>query len=262
MGGANERLDCLDSPRPSQRRGCVGLGTGTSRAQWRPFTLRGATAVAAGIMQLQLTRRYYESNAEAYAAETVGADMLPLIARFVDKLRPGSLVIDLGCGSGRDLRSFSALGFRPIGLDYAEPLARYAHRTTSLPLVIADLRRLPCRSSAVDGAWAAASLLHLRRRELMQALTEIRRVLKPGAPFFASLKRGTGGSRDATSRWFTYFEPAEWNAVLRTAGFVDIEVGEDRESRPRPGTVTAVDWLVSFARTPHAGSRCSLLESE
>ena len=214
----------------------------------------GSNCGRSGHYALQLTRRYYESNAEAYAAETVGAPMLPLIARFVDKLRPRSLVIDLGCGSGRDLRSFSAQGFRPIGLDYAEPLARYAHRTTGLPLVIADMRRLPFRSSAVDGVWAAASLLHLRRGELMQALAEIRRVLKPGAPFFASLKRGTGGGRDATSRWFTYFEPAEWNAVLQTAGFVEIEVGEDRESRPRPASVTAVDWLVSFARTPCAGS--------
>ncbi len=206
-----------------------------------------------GQYALQLTRRYYESNAAAYAAETVGAPMLPLIARFVDKLRPGSLVIDLGCGAGRDIRSLSAQGFRPIGLDYAEPLARYAHRTTGLPLVIADMRRLPFRSSAVDGVWAAASLLHLRRGELMQALTEIRRVLKPGAPFFASLKRGTGGGRDAKGRWFTYFEPAEWNAVLRAASFLDIEVGDDRESRPRPADVTPADWLVSFARTPRAG---------
>ncbi|MGH6689350.1 MAG: class I SAM-dependent methyltransferase [Gammaproteobacteria bacterium] len=180
--------------------------------------------------------------------------MLPLIARFVDKVRPGSLVIDLGCGSGRDLQSFSAQGLRPIGLDYAEPLARYAHQTTSLPLVIADLRWLPCRSSAVDGVWAAASLLHLRRDELMEALTEIRRVLKPGAPFFASLKRGIGEGRDARSRWFTYFERAEWNAVLQTAGFVDIEVGDDQESRPRPACVAAVDWLVSFARAPRAGT--------
>lgn len=196
----------------------------------------------------QLTRRYYENNAEEYATTTAAAPMLPLVAEFARRLSPGSLVVDLGCGSGRDLCSFGARGLRPIGVDYVELLARYAFRMTGLPVIVADFRRIPLRDATVDGAWAAASLLHLRRNEIGLALREIERVLKPGGLLFASMKRGFGEGRDANGRWFTYFESQEWEATLRSAGFVEIQVDYDREIRPLAGSIVPVTWLVSLAR--------------
>lgn len=195
----------------------------------------------------QLTRSYYEANAEEYATATLGAT-IPSLTRFVGMVQPQSLVVDLGSGSGRDLRALSAHGFRPVGLDYAESLARYAHRTTRIPMVNGDLRRLPFLNASIDGAWAAASLLHLRRGELSVALAEVARVVKPGAPFFASLKQGLGEGRDVTGRWFTYYSRVQWEAALRAAGFSDIEISEEREATPRAGGGIPVVWLVAFAR--------------
>jgi len=199
----------------------------------------------------QLTRSYYEANAERYAAVAAKAPMSSLVASFAEQLPAGSLVLDLGCGSGRDLQGLGSRGLRPIGLDYAESLARLALAGTGLPVVVADVRQLPVKGGSVDGAWAAACLHHLQRPELLSALREIRRVLRPGAPFFASMKEGMGEGYDAAGRWFTYVQRPDWEHTLREAGFVAVEVRRDRENQARPGSSEPVDWLVSFAHSPY-----------
>jgi SAM-dependent methyltransferase len=77
-------------------------------SEWLPQ--RGDGVVVNGRQDdLKLTRRYYETNAERYAAATIAAPMHPLVGTFAGKLSPGALVLDLGCGSGRDLQSLSTL---------------------------------------------------------------------------------------------------------------------------------------------------------
>ena len=52
----------------------------------------------------------------------------------------------------------------------------------------ASARSTPARRSA----WSFGVLLHLPRRELPQALGEIRRVLRAGGPLALSMKEGDG----------------------------------------------------------------------
>jgi SAM-dependent methyltransferase len=52
-----------------------------------------------------------------------------------------------------------------------------------------DARRLPVATGCVDGVWAKASLLHLQRDDVARALTEVRRILRPGGILFVSRER-------------------------------------------------------------------------
>jgi hypothetical protein len=52
------------------------------------------------------TLAYYDSEAESFFANTVDVDMSSLYEPFLSELAEGASILDAGCGSGRDARSF------------------------------------------------------------------------------------------------------------------------------------------------------------
>lgn len=102
----------------------------------------------------------------------------PKVAEFLNSLRPGSVILDAGCGNGK------YLGFNPncfyIGCDISPPLidicARRGHE-----VMVADAVNLPYRDNFGDAAISIAVLHHLstemRRRK---AVEELIRVVRKG----------------------------------------------------------------------------------
>jgi len=177
----------------------------------------------------QATRRYYDERAQSYAQAT---QLLPLHEDFEDfatRLPKNARVLDLGCGAGRDMRALAARGFRTIGLDASFPLVELASEFSGCHAVEGDLRSIPFEGESLDGVWASASLLHLRRKEIPAALAEVSRVLRVGGSFFSSVKTGREEGPDSRSRWFTYFEPDEWLSLMRGAGFAIVHSSSTRQ---------------------------------
>lgn len=165
------------------------------------------------------TLRFYEENALGYSRSTSSRSMDDSLVPFSNLITPGGSIIDLGCGSGRDLVSFLRLGFRPVGLDLSRNLAEIAAQISDCPVVVGDLSSPPFADSSFDAAWASASLLHLRPEDLHSALMEVARILRPPGVFFSSVKEGHGSSRDADGRLFTYYGENEWRVRLEESGF-------------------------------------------
>lgn len=99
--------------------------------------------------------------------------------------RGDEVVIDVGCGNGRDIRALAAAGHagQLIGLDLSPGMLR----SVGVPpaeLVCADAAALPIRSGAGDLVLAMSMLYHVP--ELDEALAEVRRVLRPGGTFLSS----------------------------------------------------------------------------
>ncbi|BAF10046.1 tRNA (carboxymethyluridine(34)-5-O)-methyltransferase [Oryza sativa Japonica Group] len=102
----------------------------------------------------------------------------PKVAGFLNSLRPGSVILDAGCGNGK------YLGFNPdclfIGCDISPPLidicAGRGHE-----VLVADAVNLPYRDNFGDAAISIAVLHHLstdaRRRK---AIEELIRVVRKG----------------------------------------------------------------------------------
>src|SRR5688572_25840314 len=96
--------------------------------------------------------------------------------------RPGELVVDLGCGSGRALLWNRDLGADTIGVDIAPFFSREARQ--EIDLLLADLRKLPFADNTFDKAWSLDVLEHLSPEALNGMLAEANRVLKPGGALF------------------------------------------------------------------------------
>jgi demethylmenaquinone methyltransferase/2-methoxy-6-polyprenyl-1,4-benzoquinol methylase len=91
-------------------------------------------------------------------------------------LGPGSVVIDLACGTGDFCVDLEKAGLDAFGFDLSMGMLRAAR--TNAPLVHTDILRLPVADTAVDGATCGFALRNLV--ELPPFFAEMARVVRPG----------------------------------------------------------------------------------
>lgn len=109
----------------------------------------------------------------------------------------GSLILELGCGTGADAIFFLQKGHRVIALDISEfalkvlkERAESAGFSQKLALRQADfsLHLLPVKDSSVDIVYSRISLNYFGSDETAEIFKDIYRVLKPGGKAFLTLK--------------------------------------------------------------------------
>jgi len=162
------------------------------------------------------------------------------------RLPGGALVADLACGTGDLCRELSRDGYRALGFDFS--LGMLAEATTDVPLVQADVLRLPLPDQSIDGATCGFALRNVV--DLGAFFAETARVVRPGgrislleasqpdgpvmraghAVYFRRVVPMIGGllsDREAYAylpKSMAYLPPApEMVAALREAGFADAE---------------------------------------
>ncbi|MGL6217972.1 MAG: class I SAM-dependent methyltransferase, partial [Lacrimispora sphenoides] len=78
---------------------------------------------------------YYNKYAAKEFEETVNQDMSGIMKEFLDLLKEGDTILDLGCGSGRDSLSFYELGYDVTPLDASEEMCKLAEIHTGLEVL-------------------------------------------------------------------------------------------------------------------------------
>jgi SAM-dependent methyltransferase len=191
---------------------------------------------------VERTALAYERGASKYAAGGLTPRAMEReMMLFLGHLSPGSRVLDAGCGPGRDLKEMQALGFEVTGVDISQELLEMVPK--EIATLKADLRMIPLPAGSFEGIWANASLLHLPRRDMPEALSEMRRLLQEGGHFMISVKEGKGenwvADKGMEERFFTYYESEELDQLLAESDF-EIEYSESKSA----GIAT---WLTRIA---------------
>ncbi len=143
------------------------------------------------------------------------------------ELLPEGRILEIGTGSGREAVQLIGLGYDYTGVDASSGLIREAeaaipqgkffHRT------VYDLDFPP---QSFDGFWTAATLLHIPKNRIQEALTQIRFVVRRGGIGFISLKEGEGeGVEKSTGRLFTYYSSDEFIDILKKVGMDLVKSG-------------------------------------
>jgi len=192
------------------------------------------------------TIAYYNDNAEGFFLETAGVDMSDLHRRFLMEIPAGGLILDAGCGSGRDSKAFLAQKYRVRAFDASPQLARKA--SEHIGQVVAtqtfdDVSEVAC----YDGIWACASLLHLPESALPKALGHLWTALKPAGTLYLSFKLGES-ERVHNGRHFTDATETRlngWLAKLADVNTVECWITPDQ----RPGRQE--HWLNALVRRQH-----------
>ncbi|MDQ6614022.1 MAG: ubiquinone/menaquinone biosynthesis methyltransferase, partial [Actinomycetota bacterium] len=91
-------------------------------------------------------------------------------------LVPGSVVVDLACGTGDLCRDLVRAGYRAVGVDLS--FGMLAHARTPSPLVQGDALALPLPDQSVGGVVSGFGLRNFV--ELPPVFAELARIVRPG----------------------------------------------------------------------------------
>ena len=184
----------------------------------------------------------YDRHAGDYARRFAD-EPNPQLEAFIAALPEGAAVLDLGCGPGHAAGRMAEVGFQVDATDASKAMVDAARARG----VAARLARFsdPLDPNAYDGVWANFSLLHAPRHEMPGHLAGLHRALKPGGLLSLGLKTGTGEGRDGFGRFYTYYEEAELDRLLSTAGF---RIGTRVTGRSTGLAGTKDPWIVVTAR--------------
>jgi cyclopropane fatty-acyl-phospholipid synthase-like methyltransferase len=174
------------------------------------------------------------------------------VAELEARLREGTRVLDLGCGDGSKTKRL-AERFDVVGVDISEEQLRLARsKVPAATLVRADFAELDFPADTFDGVTALYSAMHVPRDDHADLFARIRRWLKPGGLFLASLSHV--GGEDRTDEWlgvemfFSGFDADTNRALVREAGFELLADEVVWMWEPEPEGETAFLWVL--ARKP------------
>ncbi|MGM9953253.1 MAG: class I SAM-dependent methyltransferase [Intestinibaculum porci] len=75
---------------------------------------------------------YYNENAKSFAKETQNLDFSATQNKFLSYLNEGSLILDFGCGAGRDTKYFLDHGYQVEAIDGSQELCTIARKYTGI----------------------------------------------------------------------------------------------------------------------------------
>jgi SAM-dependent methyltransferase len=197
---------------------------------------------------VDLTLQHYNQRAQEFRAGTQSHDVsqnIGALLRHIDA-SPPYRILDFGCGPGRDLRAFAALGHQAIGLEGAAQFVSMARADSGCEVWQQDFLQLDLPFGYFDGVYANASLFHVPGRELPRVLGQLHATLKPGGVLFSSNPRGDNQEGWNGGRYGAYHDLAAWRGYVTGAGFVELE----HYYRPTGLPFEQQPWLASVWRKP------------
>lgn len=159
-----------------------------------------------------MTIEYYNQNAQAFVETTLNVDMQALYEPFIKLLPENALILDAGCGSGRDTKAFLSMGFHVAAIDASEEMVKHATNYTGIDAqhkTFQDIRD----ENKYDAIWACASLLHVPQSELTATVSRLSHALKPNGIWYLSFKYGDT-ERTKDGRSFTDMDEKGVEALL------------------------------------------------
>lgn len=188
---------------------------------------------------------HYDRAATEFWEATKDHDVRQNIEALLEHIigKPPFTILDFGCGPGRDLKAFTDLGHKPIGLDGAHRFVEMA-RAKGFSVWHQDFLQLDLPNSYFDGVFANASLFHVPTAHLPRVLKELNTALKPKGVLFASNPRGDSQEGWNGDRYAAYHDLETWRSHMEAAGFTELAhyyrpVGLPRDQQP---------WLASVWR--------------
>jgi SAM-dependent methyltransferase len=193
----------------------------------------------------QRTIDYYEQNAAELCERYESVSLDSFHQTLNTSFEPGSCLLEIGCGSGRDAARAISSGFDVAAIDASRQLLTEAQKLhpelegrlfqMALPC------QLPFADKTFEGFYSVACLMHLPSADLYVVMSEIHRVVRHGG--LVSLPVGRPdvdvSGLDEHGRVFNLMPVAEWTRVFAASGF-DAEVGcEEADSLGREG----VRWV-------------------
>lgn len=192
------------------------------------------------------TLSHYDSSASSFRDGTRDHDVSQNYGALLRAVggEPPRVLLDLGCGPGRDLAYFKSLGHEAVGLDGSAAFVQMARDDTGCEVLHQSFLQLSLPAGRFHGIFANASLFHVPTQELPRVLGELRDALVPAGVLFSSNPHGPDSEGFHGERYGAFHSLETWRRIVSSAGFTEIEhyyrpAGKPRSEQP---------WLASVWR--------------
>lgn len=162
---------------------------------------------------------YYQINFMKYYSETFSIDPTSFLGPLLKYLSVGASILDIGCGSGRDLLWFKNKGFQATGLERASKLAELAGQRSGCPIVEGDFVDYDFSLLKFDAVILIGALVHVNHKDLAGTLINICEALKQEGHILLSLKEGEGVHQHADGRLFYLWTDLQLRRIFSDRGF-------------------------------------------
>lgn len=199
----------------------------------------------------QVATEYAEKFKDEMDDKPFDRDCLDRLAREVGMLGP---ICDLGCGPGQLARYLHRQGVDTLGVDLSPRMIEEAQRLNpEIRFHQGDMLALPDEDDSWGGIVAFYCIIHIPRDKIVDALRELKRVLKPGGVILLAFH--IGDEIKHLDEWwekrvnldFAFFQSAEMENWLKEAGY---ELEETLVREPNPEVEVATKRAYVFARKP------------
>jgi SAM-dependent methyltransferase len=199
----------------------------------------------------QVAAEYAEKFKDEMDDKPFDRDCLDRLAREVRDLGP---ICDLGCGPGQIARYLHRQGVDVLGVDLSPRMVAEAQRLNpEIHFHQGDMLALPDADQSWGGIAAFYCIIHIPREQIVAALQEMKRVLKPGGVLLVTFHIGQE-IKHLDEWWekpvnldFAFYEPAEMENWLQEAGY---ELEETLVREPNPEVEVATIRAYVFAKKP------------
>ncbi len=180
----------------------------------------------------KITIANYDKFATPWAAKHMDTDVFDDGFPKFQRCLPKGRVLEIGSGGGRDGIKIASAGYDYTGIDQSKGLLEEARGNfPNLKLYYQSIYGIHLPESDFDGFWCAATLIHLPKKRIYEALGNIRRVIKPQGVGFIALKQGIGDmvceqeevDGQTFTRYFSYYQEDEFVRILNRARFFRLE---------------------------------------
>ncbi len=161
---------------------------------------------------------YYQQNFRTYHEKTFFVDPTSFLTPFAEKLQPGATVLDIGCGSGRDLLWLKKRGFKVVGFERSPGLAGLAGKNAGCEVIEGDFETYDFSNLQADALLFAGSLVHIEPEKLGNLLENITNGTQ-ATVIYLSLKQGAGVKTGTDGRRFYLWDDRDLGMLFESLGF-------------------------------------------
>ena len=205
------------------------LPTNQNRKELEPEIINDKTFATLNFDRLQhiseSTIGHYNRMAEEFWQNTRNHDVSQNYQSFLGaiKTRPPHKILDFGCGPGRDLIFFQALGHIVTGIEGSKKFVDMASANCNCEILHQNFLNMNLPDNYYDGVFANASLFHVPSSELPRILQELFMTIKPQGILFCSNPRGNNLEGYSDDRYGCFFKPDTWRKYVTNAGFSEVK---------------------------------------
>ena len=194
----------------------------------------------------QATINYYSKNAQTVAAryESVVSN---LAESFTNSFKPSSKLLDIGCGSGRDLAQLASMGHECFGIDATAEfvaLSQNLHPELKGKIGLGALPDFdPPFGGEFDGILCSAVLMHIPEVQLVPAALTIKKCTQKKGRLLYSVPHKRldifAENRDTNGRLFIPDQSDRLQKIFEKLGFGLISKWVNADSLGRD----SVEWI-------------------